>query len=305
MTSSELGQRFTELLGKHPSGIDQADATAALDCSDQDLLPIVNEMLSEMQLTLWQSETSGNMVFKIQDSAQLRGLDAEQMLVYQRIEDSGNKGIWTRELRLRTSIKQQRLTKILGLLESRKLVKPVKAVTAKNKKVYMLYDLVPSRDVTGGPWYSDQEFDFEFVEALRQFLLKTIKAVENKKRRGASLRELALEVKNSAVFSVEMSEADVETIVNVLRYDDLVEEVGRAKGNLGGGKGAAATEATYKLSKEMPNNNFLTDTPCGTCPVADQCSEGGIISPSTCPYMDSWLSLPDTPAEGEQSRMEM
>lgn len=299
MTSSALGQQFKDLLGQHPSGIDQAEATASLGCTDEELLPIVNEMLNEQELTLWQSETSGNMVFKYQDRTQFRGLDAEQLLVYQRIEDSGNKGIWTRELRLRTSIKQQRLTKILQLLESRKLVKPVKAVTAKNKKVYMLYDLVPSRDVTGGPWYSDQEFDFEFVEALRQFLMKTMKAVELKKRRGASLRELALEIKNSAVFSVDMSEEDVATIVNVLRYDDLVEEVGQPQGNLGD------RETTYKLSKQMPDQNYLTDTPCGTCPIADQCSEGGIISPSTCAYMDSWLSLPDAEPAAKPDRMEM
>jgi DNA-directed RNA polymerase III subunit RPC6 len=296
---ADLKEQFTALLSENPNGIDQDDAIAALGCRDVDLLPIVNELSAAHALTLWQSETSGNMVFKLQDSTQLQGLDAEQMLVYQRIEDSGNKGIWTRELRLRTSIKQQRLTKILTLLENRKLVKPVKAVTAKNKKVYMLYDLVPSRDVTGGPWYSDQEFDFEFVEALRQFLLKTIKAVETQKRRGASLRELAQEVANSSVFSVQLAEPDILTIVNVLKYDDLVEEVGRPQGNLG-----EDVEVSYKLSRELPDLNFLTDAPCGTCPVASQCSEGGIISPSTCAYMDTWLSLPDAPSE-EQQDMEM
>ena len=32
----------------------------------------------------------------------------------------------------------------------------------------MLYDLEPDQSVTGGAWYSGQEFDSEFVELLNQ-----------------------------------------------------------------------------------------------------------------------------------------
>jgi len=37
---------------------------------------------------------------------------------------------------------------------------------ASKKKVYMLYDLEPHRSVTGGAWYSDQDFESEFVDVL-------------------------------------------------------------------------------------------------------------------------------------------
>lgn len=30
----------------------------------------------------------------------------------------------------------------------------------------MLYDLQPDRSVTGGAWYSDQDFESEFVDVL-------------------------------------------------------------------------------------------------------------------------------------------
>jgi len=36
----------------------------------------------------------------------------------------------------------------------------------------MLFDLVPAKDITGGPWYTDQEFDVEFVETIRAYIIK-------------------------------------------------------------------------------------------------------------------------------------
>ena len=39
---------------------------------------------------------------------------------------------------------------------------------ASKKKVYMLFNLEPDITVTGGAWYSDQDFESEFVEVLNQ-----------------------------------------------------------------------------------------------------------------------------------------
>lgn len=36
----------------------------------------------------------------------------------------------------------------------------------------MLYNLEPDRSVTGGAWYSDQDFESEFVEVLNQQCFK-------------------------------------------------------------------------------------------------------------------------------------
>jgi DNA-directed RNA polymerase III subunit RPC6 len=101
------------------------------------------------------------------------------MLVYQVIEKAGNRfvslpissstsssnvsvsplrGIWTRDMKNATNIPQQTLTKTLKILEQRNLVKFVRAVTSKSKKLYMLYDTVPAKDITGGPWYTDQVY---------------------------------------------------------------------------------------------------------------------------------------------------
>ena len=65
----------------------------------------------------------------------------------------------------------------------------------------------------------------------------------------------------------------------------------------------AADEDFSKLSFEEKREGFsaggmrmataaLTECPCGVCPVSKQCCEGGVISPSTCVYMATWLGLP-------------
>ena len=64
-----------------------------------------------------------------------KGFEKEQRLVYQIIEDAGNKGIWMREIRGKSNIAQSELTRCLRTLESRKLIKSVRSVQAARRKV--------------------------------------------------------------------------------------------------------------------------------------------------------------------------
>lgn len=56
------------------------------------------------------------------------------------------------------------------------LTLPVFPAQASKKKVYMLYNLQPDRSVTGGAWYSDQDFESEFVEVLNQQCFKFLQS---------------------------------------------------------------------------------------------------------------------------------
>ncbi|CAI8049104.1 DNA-directed RNA polymerase III subunit RPC6, partial [Geodia barretti] len=67
-------------------------------------------------------------------SSKTKGLEREQRLVYQLIEDSGNKGIWMREIRFRSNIAQSEVTRCLKTLESKKLIKSVRSVQAARRK---------------------------------------------------------------------------------------------------------------------------------------------------------------------------
>jgi DNA-directed RNA polymerase III subunit RPC6 len=94
-------------------------------------------------------------------------LSSEDLLVYQIIQSSGNSGIWTKELKQKSNLPQTQISKIFKTLEARKLIKAVKHVAQQNRKVYMLYELEPSREITGGAWYTEHEYDAEFINVLR------------------------------------------------------------------------------------------------------------------------------------------
>ena len=61
-------------------------------------------------------------------------------------------GLWTKDMKHKTNLQQTQVTKILKQLESRNLVKAIKPVNQPSKKFYMLFDLEPAREITGGAW---------------------------------------------------------------------------------------------------------------------------------------------------------
>lgn len=62
-------------------------------------------------------------------------------------------GIWTKDLKKKTGLAQTTIAKALKTLEQRELVKSVKSVQHGQRKQYMLFELEPSQDVTGGVWW--------------------------------------------------------------------------------------------------------------------------------------------------------
>lgn len=59
-------------------------------------------------------------------------------------------------------------------------------MNASKKKLYMLYDIEPDTSVTGGTWYSNQDFEVEFVDVLNQqcfrFLDERVRCILNFKK---------------------------------------------------------------------------------------------------------------------------
>ena len=43
---------------------------------------------------------------------------------------------------------------------------------APTRKIYMLANLTPSVELTGGPWFTDNELDTEFVDLLKKCAYK-------------------------------------------------------------------------------------------------------------------------------------
>lgn len=59
--------------------------------------------------------------------------------------------------------------------------------------------------------------------------------------------------------------------------------------------GHATSKKVYKACKPLYSNNrsnmdFLSQIPCGVCPLINNCSDHGIISPISCQYYSQWLN---------------
>lgn len=157
-------------------------------------------------------------------ASKFAGLDVSARMVYQIIQKSENKGIWTKDIRIQSNIQHQALNKIFKNLENRHLIKPVKSVTAKAKKLYMLYDLQPAKELTGGPWYTELEFDHEFVSELRTFVLLCVQKINGGK--GVSLKEIAAKMKEANISRVQLNLGEVQQLVQTLAFDYLIEHNG-------------------------------------------------------------------------------
>ncbi|KAM5309266.1 LOW QUALITY PROTEIN: DNA-directed RNA polymerase III subunit RPC6-like [Glossophaga mutica] len=264
----EVENRTIELCHQFPHGItDQVIQNEMPHIEAQQWAVAIDRLLSMGQLDLLRSNTG--LLYRIKDSqnaGKMKGSDNQEKLVYQIIEDAGNKGIWSRDIRYKSNLPLTEINKILKNLESKKLIKAVKSVAASKKKVYMLYNLQPDQSVTGGAWYRlDQDFESEFVEVLNQQCFKFLQT------------------------KVELSMEDIEAILNTLIYDGKVEMtiIAAKEATVGSVDGH---RKLYRAVNPIIPPTGLVRAPCGLCPVFDDCHEGG-ISPSNCIYMTERLEF--------------
>jgi DNA-directed RNA polymerase III subunit RPC6 len=244
-SADDLKRRFIAIFDEPEfasSGVSN-DVLKARFGTDYTRLPrIINQLTSESRLVMSQATTGtstggggGGIIGGGGGGAQLfynlvsdevaskfAGLDASARMVYQVIERSGNMGIWTKDIKKETNIQNQAMNKILKSLESRRLIKQVKSVTAKNKKLYMMYNLTPSTELTGGVWYSDLEFDHEFISELRTFLMHCVRRLNH--GHGCTLPEILEKILQAGVSRVPLSLDNVRQLMQTLIFDYLVVE---------------------------------------------------------------------------------
>ena len=84
----------------------------------------------------------------------------------------------------------------------------------------MLFDLTPAKEITGGPWYTDQEFDQDFVEELCNFIVQFVKS-----QGMADIVSINDRVRISGISKVELSMEELQLVLQTLVYDGRLEEV--------------------------------------------------------------------------------
>lgn len=192
----------------------------------------------------------------------MKGLTPEQLVVYRLIEQVQREGIWAKHLRTKSSLPQPSFLKAIKVLESKKLIKAFKSVTAKNKRYYIQYNLEPASQHIGDIWYNaDLDFDSEFVEVITRQCFQFIQ------HKGyASLDDLQLHITQSGISTIEIKKEHIQKLVDTLEYDGKVEAFipTARKSPLGDG-------TLYRPTRIRVPENGLTATPCGICPVRKHC----------------------------------
>jgi len=165
-------------------------------------------------------------------------------------------------------------------------------VNATKKRVYMLYNLEPDRSVTGGAWYSDQDFESEFVEILNQqchrFLYHKLEKsreceegpIAAKNMSMATSKEVLRFISDLGISKVQLRQEDIQSILDTIIFDGKAE---KSEGQDG--------VYLYRAVESLVPSAGLVRSPCGVCPVIKNCGEVGSVTPATCLYMKEWLDI--------------
>lgn len=101
-------------------------------------LQAINKLLQSGTIELLQKGKS--LIYRIKETGKSSApgdIDNEEKVIYQIIEEGGNKGIWIRDIRTKSNLIMTQLNKILKNLENKKLIKAVKSV---NVSIFCIFN---------------------------------------------------------------------------------------------------------------------------------------------------------------------
>lgn len=301
-------------------GISEADLSKTMSNISLEMRKdAINSLMNEGKIQL--CRRGSELVFRAMttDNSALKNVNTsvEEKAVFRVIEQAGNKGIWNREIRSAIKLPMSQMTKILKNLETKKLIKAVKSVTAQKKKLYMLYGIEPDKSVTGGAWYSGTEFESEYVQILHEQCYQFIKRrltnvdqdfVETRNSSLVSSAEVKEHIDNLKISNVKLSLQDIEVVLETITFDGLIEKISvQKKPDLVISASSQKVEkpCTSESDEESESGQFicyyralnkvvdscgLMRVPCGQCPYVHECRSEAVISPDKCQYFDRWFS---------------
>ncbi|KAJ1882558.1 Histidine biosynthesis bifunctional protein hisB [Coemansia sp. RSA 486] len=299
-----LDNKIYTLLLQNPNGVDNDVLSEGLrDCTQEEIVNGVNRLLQANLLELMQV---GNKIMyrgvSTNELERMAGLTSDEKLVYKHIENSRNEGIWVRTLKQKTNLLQSVINRCLKGLEQKALIKSVKSVKHPTRKLYMLIDVTPSSDITGGPWYTDQEMDTDFIDQLANQCYQFIymhsfprhnqQSVYSAHHTGyPTSSQIKRYIVDNRITSVDLSTEHIEELLTMLVYDGKIEKVAPAFNvAIGAGASRQKPDWMYRALRLTAKDSAFTDIPCGRCPVFDRCGDTGPVTPAKCEYFQKWLT---------------
>lgn len=267
-----------ELVLAYENGISETELSRSMtSVSVQARMNAINALANEGKVQL--CKRGSDLIYRAIDSKSSANHSAvlnsnislEERAVYQVVESAGCKGIWNREIRNQTKLPLNQMSKVLKNLETKKLIKAVKSVTASKKKLYMLYDLEPDKSVTGGAWYSGAEFESEYVQILHE---QCYNFVKRQSEALVSSSEVKDYIDKLNISNVKLSLEDIEMVLETIVFDGLIEKININQ---------------YRALAKLTESTGVMRTPCGQCPYIHECRPSAVINPEKCLYFERWF----------------
>jgi len=193
-------------------------------------------------------DPNGNLSYRAVQKNELdakKGLSGEESMVLGHIQAAANQGIWTKHLKAKTELHQTVIDRCLKSLVQKQLIKSVKGVKYPTRKIYMMAHLEPSVELTGGPWYTDNELDTEFIKLLCSACLRYIRERTLPKHKYddgrlpssqplypasagiayPNAKEILSFLSKSKITETKFTEEHVEMLLNVLVLDGDIERL--------------------------------------------------------------------------------
>ncbi|KAH9937795.1 RNA polymerase Rpc34 subunit-domain-containing protein [Epithele typhae] len=192
-------------------------------------------------------DTKGQLSFRAVMRKELevkKDMSGEESMILSHIQAANNEGIWTKHLKAKTELHQTVIDRCIKSLTQKQLIKSVKSVKYPTRKIYMLFHLEPSVEMTGGPWYTDNELDSEFIKLLCSACLRFIRDRSTPKQKGSdasssstllypisaapqypTAQQVMTFLSKSRITETQLSVEHVEMLLNVLVLDGDVERV--------------------------------------------------------------------------------
>lgn len=287
-------EAFWKFCQERPQGVTQQDLEQAGWGDAAKQLNAANQLLATGRIEITQI-APGQLMYKTVDphtQAKFRGLDREHMLVYQMIEKSGDKGCWSKVIKDQSNLQPHTITKVTKELIRRSLVKEVKSVAQRGRKVFMLWEIEPSKAVSGGTFYQDGEFAATWIEQLRQHCQQYIDSFAGKV---VTLQMVHAYIQEQPGPSVP-SQEDIQAIMRTLELDEIVYATQSGTGDIiytARNRGItfdmfAGRLPSFIARQDVPSAGLTV--PCLICPLQSECHSGGRICPEKCQYFTAWLS---------------
>lgn len=199
-------------------GISFEELSKTINCENDLTVINLNELLKAGELELLQ--VNQNVKYRTK-STFAKELQDDERVVYSVIDNSGNSGIWIRDIKTKSCLHQTVLNKCIKQLELKNLIRQVKSSKHPTRKMYISFSRTYDDEASLSSWYTDNEVDVELVSEVFSLLRKLFEKTQG---HGLDALEILKFLKSSNVLTLSISLKEVEEILSVMVFENLIKE---------------------------------------------------------------------------------